>query len=592
MNTKLSFSNCQLFCFSIILLLFFAFPVKSQVTIGSLDPPHSFSILELIAKNHDGGLRLPLLSTDEREDLKIKDLVGDDAETAKGLVIFNTTTNCLEFWNGEKWISMCSDALVDCSTVTYPELKASYDFLTGATIANLIADIGGNVKLYDAPIDGNLYDNPSTLLNPALTYYAEQRVSNCSRRVPVAVTISTAAVSGTALIDACVTAMYDFQYQTLTAYGVNNAAQWQWYARRRGEAEYQPIHGATAVSYTIPANFAKNVFQLQRNESGANYTGNDSIQFKVEVWNARTTTRISSTIVFDVEFIDTYGNDYVALKAPDDIESNHNTGGVIKFAYLNLGQDRDSNGTQNACDFGSLYQWGRVTDGHEKIIWTKDANRNIAFDAVTKDNQINVNDVSTSDFNNTPTVSNLEGGTTTWQVLSDSPAYGEFIYGSNYWNSYKAANTDFWATSSYAKTSNDPCPSGWHVPTRYEFGAIFQGTPSTGDPRTVTTLNAWTWRPNTTISNHVQIAGGYIVTYGDGSNKSRRIFMPAASSRFSRDGTLLYGSDYAGCYWSSTIPYGSLSNANYLLLYGDPVNLVVDSDSPKAYGFSVRCVKE
>jgi len=579
--------NCQLFCYSIILLLFFVFPVKAQVTIGSQDPPKPFSVLELIAKEKDRGLRLPQLTTLEREALNSQ-LTGNDE--AKGLVVFDTDLNCLEFWNGTEWISMCSDASVDCSSTVFPALNASYDFVSGATIDNLITAIGGNVKLYDAPIDGNLYDNPSTLLNPALTYYVEQRVSNCSRRVPVAVTISTAAVSGTALIDACVTAMYDIQYQTLTAYNAANAGTWQWYAKRRGEndSEYKPISGANSVSYKIPANFIKDVFRKMKSESGTNY--NDSVVFQVKVSNAFKIVIPSDTL--DIEFIDTYGNDYAELKAPDDIESNHNTGGVIKIAYLNLGVTKDENG-YNACDFGSLYQWGRIKDGHEKTTWTKDADRDIAFDAATQDNQINVNDISTSDFNNAPTVSNLEGGDTTWQVLSDSPAYGEFIYGSNFsnnysWNSYNA-NEDFWATSSYAKTSNDPCPSGWHVPTMYEIWAIFRGDMAGNGAPSSTDENKWTWRTDYEGDTwNSRIAGGYIVTYGDGSDKSRRIFIPAAGYRLYTDG-MLYTAGNCGGYWGST---NYNSQRAQCLTFNSGSVVAGFSGASKAFGYSVRCVKE
>jgi len=587
-QSTVNYSVIQLLSYSIILLLFFALPLKAQVTVGSQDPPQSFSILELTTKTKDGGLRLPQLTTDERLALNAELKADDDA---KGLVIYDTDLDCLEFWNGEGWISLCTDKLVDCSTVTYPVLKESYDFLTGATIANLIADIGGNVQLYDAPTDGNLYDNPSTLLVAGRTYYVEQRVSNCSRRVPVAVTISTAAVSGSATIDACVSAMYDFQYQTLTAYNAANAAIWQWYAKRRGEAdsEYKPIPAATAVSYKIPANFVKNVFRTMKSESGTDY--NDSVVFQVKVSNALRIEVKSDTL--DMEFIDTYGKDYAELKAPPSITGNPNTGGVIKVAYLSLGQDRDPDRTQNACDFGDLYQWGRWRDGHEKITWTKaTVGGNIDWDTATKDNKIDVNSFPATDFNNTPTVSNPEGGTTTWQISNSSLAYGKFIYGNNSWNTAKDLIQDFWATqtSPYTKTSNDPCPSGWHVPTRFEFGAIFQGTPTDGNPSIVTPQNnKWTWRGGTNVSILNRIVGGYIVTYGDGSDKSRRIFLPAPFPRNFSDGTLYNTAGSFGSYWSST--YYTIT-ANAQLLYFDSGIVGANANSPKAFGFNVRCVKE
>jgi len=87
-------------------------PVKAQVTIGDNVAPHKFSILELITKNKDGGLRMPQLTNDELTTLTEEKLATSaDKEAAKGLCIYNIETGCLEFWNGKEWISLCSDIL-------------------------------------------------------------------------------------------------------------------------------------------------------------------------------------------------------------------------------------------------------------------------------------------------------------------------------------------------------------------------------------------------------------------------------------------------------------------------------------------------
>jgi len=59
----------------------FALPLmlKAQVNMGSPDPPHSFSILELSTKLMEGGLRMPQLSTVERNKLDVT------SSEAKGL---------------------------------------------------------------------------------------------------------------------------------------------------------------------------------------------------------------------------------------------------------------------------------------------------------------------------------------------------------------------------------------------------------------------------------------------------------------------------------------------------------------------------
>ncbi|MDR0686213.1 MAG: formylglycine-generating enzyme family protein [Dysgonamonadaceae bacterium] len=74
---------------------------EAQVTIGSLDDPQSFSILELIGGG-TRGFRLPQMNTCERDALNV---TGND--DARGLEIFNLSTECVDTWNGTKWIETC-----------------------------------------------------------------------------------------------------------------------------------------------------------------------------------------------------------------------------------------------------------------------------------------------------------------------------------------------------------------------------------------------------------------------------------------------------------------------------------------------------
>ena len=88
----------------LVTVLFWVFPVKAQTTIGEQKQPASFSILELSTEIVKGGLRLPQLSTTQRDLLG----VGSNKTTAPGLLIYNTDIDCVEFWNGAGWISFCS----------------------------------------------------------------------------------------------------------------------------------------------------------------------------------------------------------------------------------------------------------------------------------------------------------------------------------------------------------------------------------------------------------------------------------------------------------------------------------------------------
>jgi len=126
----------------------FTISINAQVKIGDVTtPPNIFSILEIVASPAKyGGLRLPQLSSSDLITLEQKFNV--DTETAKaaeGLVIFNTTTNCLEFWNGSTWVSLCSSvfsAFGVSITPTFGEVQV------GNTV-QLTASINGGTSPYN-----------------------------------------------------------------------------------------------------------------------------------------------------------------------------------------------------------------------------------------------------------------------------------------------------------------------------------------------------------------------------------------------------------------------------------------------------------
>jgi len=154
MNLKLSIVNYQLSIF-VAIAAFFALPLKAQVTIGAQKAPHSYSVLELMSAK---GLRLPVLSNDERDALKLT----SDSTEANGLVIYNTNIDCVEFWSGSKWIDLCNntspnlltnnisltsgagtDAQTVCGNTAITPIKYSITGATGATVVGLPAGVTG-----------------------------------------------------------------------------------------------------------------------------------------------------------------------------------------------------------------------------------------------------------------------------------------------------------------------------------------------------------------------------------------------------------------------------------------------------------------
>jgi len=108
--------------------------------------------------------------------------------------------------------------------------------------------------------------------------------------------------------------------------------------------------------------------------------------------------------------------------------------------------------------------------------------------------------------------------------------------------------------------ANDPCPSGWRVPTHGEYESLV----SAGSK----------WLVENGVNGRV---------FGSDANKA---FFPAAGYRNYDDGLLTYVSNN-GYYWSST-PKGS----NYAYYLGFSSGPISTNDYDRRYGFPVRCVAE
>jgi len=97
--------------FAMLPLILFSFgKLSSQVTIGSSNPPSPWSLLDLDnpeSTDRHRALHLPRLYEAERNALVPP---GATNVEARGLMIFNRDTRCLEFWNETEWISLCVDA--------------------------------------------------------------------------------------------------------------------------------------------------------------------------------------------------------------------------------------------------------------------------------------------------------------------------------------------------------------------------------------------------------------------------------------------------------------------------------------------------
>ena len=193
------------------------------------------------------------------------------------------------------------------------------------------------------------------------------------------------------------------------------------------------------------------------------------------------------------------------------------------FTYV-VGNADGSGGT-----LGWLYQWGRTTDGHQL--------RNSATQA---------GPVAAAVANRFITI---PSGQSDWISPQSNTLWGDGTTGAN-----------------PNKAVNDPCPTGFKVPSQAQWGGTFIGGTAGGAPGTAT-QNTWTWT-------------------GNGFKVGDLLYLPAAGYRTYFDAVNNSNSTY-GFYWSSRVDNTQGYTLRFYQTAVEPGN-----SYGRASGQSVRCIAE
>ena len=182
----------------------------------------------------------------------------------------------------------------------------------------------------------------------------------------------------------------------------------------------------------------------------------------------------------------------------------------------NLGATNVATSSTDANSYGDLYQWGRAADGHQ---------------------------IRTSSTTSTFSSTDLPGNANF--ILGPNPPYD--------WRS--TANSNLWQG---VNGVNNPCPSGYRLPTQAEWDAE-------------------------RLSWSSQNAAGAFAS---------PLKLPMAGRRDGSDGSITQVGTY-GWYWSSTTAYQGACNCNISKrLYFFNTGFNNTDDNGRSNAFAVRCIKE
>jgi len=577
-----------------VLVFFAPMGVNAQVTIGSSNPPSEFSLLYLDASEQRRALHNARLTTAQRDAL-VTPASGQTAQNlAMGLMIYNTDTQCLEFWSGSQWVSLCVGETPD-PCAGWPDTPIDNVFCSNLnpTIGDLNArfrEAGGRGTIQWFASPHSTTQLPVSHILQGTQYYA----ANCAGRnyrVPFLILLRDCrTIFPSGYLVTYTRVMYDFQQQRLLVVGCQHdpqVASFQWQVSLDGGNAWQNIAGANSAHFDIEPYF---MYSDYTDVVESNNGIDNPVDFGIrQISFRRINNRVAGAPVatfLHMYFIRTnspgFGETATGVRY---LELNRGASGTIRMALLNLGTTNDNS-------FGYLFQWGRRADDHQITDWV------INPTAIPGVQQTPAGAIIPGPNLSSPVVRGASPPAADGDGQVNAPAFvGNFIIQATNWG---ADITDLWGNASNARTTapanlagwtqrarnNNPCTyflgGDWRVPSRFDWADTNNGSDlalAWGAHH-----NTWTWIPHAVGTHpHFLSPGGAIVTNRNGES----LFLPTTGHRSENTGAI-GNIAVAGAYWSSTFVSGGATNNAFGMHF--TVGSVGMQSVVRGMGRAVRCV--
>jgi hypothetical protein len=274
------------------------------------------------------------------------------------------------------------------------------------------------------------FNSVLTNLQPSTKYYVRAYATNeigtgygdvvdftTGNAAPIATNVT---ISGTPETDMQVTAAYTYSDAESDS---ESGTTFQWYrADNSGGAGKAPIDGATSEAYIIQAEDKDKFISVGVIPKAAAGTVAG--------------TEVQSSYIGPIGEATTITFIYNGAEVTYGILTSPVTG--RKWLDRNIGAPNTPATDNDWANFGDLFQWGRGADGHQLITRAATA----------------------------ATSSGINGTTTTLSAV-DNPGHSQFILNPNTPNDWRdPQNNNLWTAP---ENVNNPCPSGWHIPTEAEW---------------------------------------------------------------------------------------------------------------------------